>query len=85
MTAPEPTPAIESFFGRLETSSDEPTSGSSSSPSAREPLLLVNLLNLRRAAGGLGWRAFREDLSGFVFGWIVVIVLVLGTTVFLRS
>ncbi len=74
LTGPEPAVKIESFFGRLRTSSDDERD---------DPLLLVNLLHLGRAAGGRGWRAYREDLGGFAFGWIIVFVLVIATAVFL--
>ena len=84
LTAPEPAAEMDSFFTRLETSSDE-SPKSAQQATRREPLLLVSLLNLRRAAGGLGWRAYREDLFGFTIGWIVVIVLVVATALFLRS
>jgi Na+/proline symporter len=84
LTAPEPAAEMDSFFRRLETSSDESPSRAQE-PTRRQPLLLVSLLNLRRAAGGLGWRAYREDLSGFTIGWIAVIVLVVATARFLRS
>jgi Na+/proline symporter len=84
LTAPEPAAEMDSFFTRLETSSDESPSGAQQ-PARREPLLLVNLLDLRRGAGGLGWRAYREDLAGFTTGWIVVIVLVVATAWFLQS
>jgi Na+/proline symporter len=77
LTPPEPGPAISSFFERLETPSDEATT------SAKGPLLLVNLLRLRRAAAGRGWRAYREDLGGFVVGWVLVVVLVIATAMFL--
>jgi Na+/proline symporter len=78
-TAPEPRPAIEDFFQRLQTSSD---------PSAAEgkvqPLLLVNLLHPLRAAGRRGWRAYAEDLNGFALGWLVVVVLVAATAWLLK-
>ena len=32
---------------------------------------------------GRGWRAFREDLAGFVTAWVIVIVLVLATALLL--
>jgi hypothetical protein len=51
---------------------------------ARRPLLLVNLLQLRRAAGAQGWRAYREDLGGFAAGWIMVFVVVVATAIMLR-
>jgi Na+/proline symporter len=93
MTAPEPASRIDDFFERLQTSSDAP-SGSAEAEgmakprttgAARQPLLLVNLLQLRRAAGAQGWRAYREDLGGFAAGWIIVVVLVVATAIMLRS
>ena len=48
-----------------------------------QPLLLVNLLRLRTAAAGRGWRVFREDLVGFAVGWAIVIALVVATAFFL--
>jgi hypothetical protein len=50
----------------------------------RRPLLLVNLLQPRRAAGAQGWRAYREDLGGFAAGWIMVFVVVIATAIMLR-
>jgi hypothetical protein len=44
-----------------------------------QPLLLVNILHPRRAAGGGGWRAYREDLWGFALGWAIVVTLVIMT------
>ena len=75
VTRPEPAEQIDSFFGRLKTPSDETSSG---------PLLLVNLLRARSAAGGRGWRTFREDLGGFAIGWTVVVLLVGATALMLR-
>ncbi|MGH9374060.1 MAG: sodium:solute symporter family protein [Vicinamibacterales bacterium] len=74
MTRPEPGDKIESFFGRLRTSSDDERD---------DPLLLVNLLHLGRGAAGRGWRAYREDLGGFTIAWVIVFLLVLATGVFL--
>ena len=71
-TAPEPRAEMDFFYARLDTSSD-------GTENAESPLLLVNLLTPRRGAAGLGWRAYREDLSGFVLGWVVVVALVAGT------
>ncbi len=48
-----------------------------------DPLLLVNLLRLRQGAAGRGWRAYRDDLGGFAIGWVLVIVLVIATVMFL--
>jgi Na+/proline symporter len=49
------------------------------------PLLLVNVLTLRRAAAGRGWRAYREDLGGFAVGWLLVLSLVAATALLLAS
>jgi Na+/proline symporter len=84
LTRPEPAEKIESFFGRLQTSSDEDTAGADvSRPQEPSPLLLVNLLRLRQAAAGRGWQAYRDDLGGFALGWALVIVLVIATAMFL--
>jgi Na+/proline symporter len=93
VTLPEPAQAMESFFSRLQTSSDDDT---------ERPLLLVNLLRLRLrqgygatgsacgpAAGRLptihGLRAYAEDLNGFALAWAVVIALVVVTAGFLAQ
>jgi Na+/proline symporter len=76
LTDPEPAARTESFFNRLQTSSDEPR------PVAR-PLLLVNALRVRRAAAEHGWRVFREDLRGLAVGFVLVGVLVAATAAFL--
>ena len=75
LTTPEPAEQNRLFFERLQTPSDDRADG---------PLILVNLLRLRRAAGSLGWRTFREDLTGFAIGWAVVIALVTTTALLLR-
>jgi Na+/proline symporter len=71
-TPPEPVEHVRSFFHRLETSSDE-------GRERHQPLLIVNLLTPSRGAGQAGWRAYREDLTGFAAGWVIVAVLVGGT------
>jgi Na+/proline symporter len=76
LTDPEPAARTESFFNRLQTSSDEPR------PVAH-PLLLVNALRVRRAAAQHGWRAFREDLGGLAVGFIMVGALVAATAALL--
>jgi hypothetical protein len=78
-TRPESAERLDSFFGRLETSTDV----APEAPESRQPLLLVNLLRPRRAAAGRGWHAFRDDLGGFALGWALVIVLVIATALFL--
>jgi Na+/proline symporter len=79
MTAPEPVEKMDSFYSRLETSSDEPDA-----TAPKRPLLLVNALHPARGAADRGWRAYREDLTGFAFGWVIVVVLVVGTALLLR-
>jgi Na+/proline symporter len=89
LTSPEPAAKIDSFFTRLETSSDGPGGGEAALDAAgahlvaERPLLLVNLLRLRAAAAGRGWRAFREDLTGFAVAWMIVVVLVGATALLL--
>jgi Na+/proline symporter len=89
MTAPEPAAQIDSFFARLQTSSDDYSGYDDAVAAAKKevvvarPLLLVNLLRLRTVAAGRGWRAFREDITGFAIGWAIVFVLVGGTMVLL--
>jgi len=75
LTSPEPAKDLASFFERLDTSSDDDT--------AKTPLLLVHALSPGAGAKGRGWRAYREDLGGFILGWIVVIVLVAATAALL--
>jgi Na+/proline symporter len=81
LTRPEPAREIDDLFHRLERSSDD---------DRVQPLLLVNLLRVvqRRqqdgAAAVRGWKAFREDINGFVIGWLVVIGLVAATVWYLR-
>jgi Na+/proline symporter len=77
LTAREPAERIASFFERLQTPSD-------AGATADAPLLLVNVLRLRRAAAGRGWRAFREDLGGLALGCVLVAALVAATALWLR-
>lgn len=81
-TVPEPAQNVDSFFERLQTSSDDAATGVGPRSAVR-PLLLVNLLRLRRAAAGRGWRAYREDLAGFALAWLLVVTLVVATAIFL--
>jgi Na+/proline symporter len=76
LTDPEPAARTDSFFSRLQTSSDEPA------PAAR-PLLLVNALHLRRAVAAQGWRVFREDLRGLAAGFVLVAALIAATAALL--
>jgi Na+/proline symporter len=79
-TTPEPAEKMASLFDRLARSSDEPAT---SPRSNEQPLLLVHLLDLPRAMAGRGWRVFREDLSGFTIGWVIVLALVAATALML--
>jgi Na+/proline symporter len=84
-TAPEPQPALNDFFERLQTSSDPPPEVGRPrppSPAGSQPLLLVNLLHPLRA--GRGWRAYAEDLHGFALGWVIVVALVVATVWLLK-
>jgi Na+/proline symporter len=76
LTAPEPAAAMESFWTRLDTSSDT---------EQRMPLLLVHVFDLRRVARERGWGVFREDIGGFAAGWVLVLVLVAATAAFLAT
>lgn len=78
LTSSEPVETLSSFFDRLRTSTDDDRS-----TRADVPLLLVYLLRLREGAKGRGWRAYREDLGGFVLGWALVIALVAVTAILL--
>jgi Na+/proline symporter len=75
LTAPEPAADMESFFTRLETSSDD---------EARKPLLLVHLLHLGKTIRQRGAGVYREDVGGFAVGWALVVLLVLATALFLK-
>ena len=74
LTSPEPDAALESFFGRLETSSDDDT---------KRPLLLVHLLHPVRSSWRRLGRTFREDLGGLAIGSLMVLLLVIVTATFL--
>jgi Na+/proline symporter len=78
LTKPEAAERIDSFFDRLQTSSDE-------AGTAARPLLLVNVLRLGRATAGRGWRVFREDLVGLAIGFGMVAALVAATAWLLSS
>jgi Na+/proline symporter len=81
VTRPEPAKHLDSFFNRLQTSSDTDAAADGRA-AGRHPLLLVDLLQLGRA-GGRRWGAYREDLGGFALGWAIVFALVIGTMVLL--
>jgi Na+/proline symporter len=82
-TRPEPGQNIDNFYRRLRTSSD-PGHAAEPHQEGAHPLLLVDILHLRRRAQGRGWRAYREDLWGFGLGWIIALFLVIATVLWLR-
>jgi Na+/proline symporter len=81
-TPPEPASTRSAFFVRINTPSrgeENNLTGridSSAVASEGRQLLVTNILRLREAAAGFGWRAFRIDLRGFAIGWAIVIGLV---------
>jgi len=83
-TQPEPAERLESFFVRVNTPSIGQDGDLPPRPdmakTARDgrQLLVPNLLRIRKAACGLGWKAYRIDLVGFAIGWVIVIALVFG-------
>lgn len=92
LTRPEPAERLESFFNRLETPTELPgRSGdpledpvplppgemASATAAAGRQSLIVHLLHPLRGAAGAGWRtAYRDDLGGFLRGWLWVLGLV---------
>jgi Na+/proline symporter len=96
LTPPEPRERMESFFGRLESPAEGPQGAVDPSPPDEETRrrvaaegrqsLLVNLLSPRRGAAGVGfWRAYRDDLGGFLLGWCWAVGLVVVTWLWLRG
>jgi Na+/proline symporter len=89
LTPPEPQSSVDSLFSRLQRSSDGdetlhgPADTEAPAAPGPDPLLLVNLLHPLRAAGGRGWRAYRDDLGGFATGWVLVLLLVAATAILL--
>jgi Na+/proline symporter len=76
LTPPEPVPALDSFFGRLQTPSDGGEEWKKIDPRTvseqGRQLLLVNLFHLRRGAAGVPMlKAYRMDLRGFAIGWLI--------------
>jgi Na+/proline symporter len=77
LTRPEAASRLDPFFDRLKTSSN-----ADATDEAR-PLLLVNILRLRSATAGKGWRVFGEDLGGLAVGFALVAGLVGATALLL--
>jgi Na+/proline symporter len=87
LTPPEPEEATADFFGRLDTPSSlpgregDPFNGGDRRAIAREAAasgqqsIIVNLLAPEKAMHGAGLGAYREDLGGFLIGWVWVLAL----------
>jgi Na+/proline symporter len=73
-TAPESQERIATLFERLGTNSDAPARAE-----RNDALLLVNVLRLRSAIAGRGWRVFGEDLAGLAAGFVLVVGLIAAT------
>ncbi len=87
LTPREPSPALDSFYLRLETPSDGKVEEGHPAPpdasaarayaEAGRQLILVNLFRLRQGAAGVPLlRAYRTDIKGFLIGWAMAIGLV---------
>ena len=93
ITAPEPKGATDDFYRNLNTSSDPSPQGSPAGHSVDEKslaesgrqLIFVNLFHLQQGARGVGFfRAYRVDLLGFSFGWIIAFLLIIGVFLLFR-
>ena len=88
VSKPEPPAALQRFFGNLQTSSDSADNNiavqSAGQPRADvaakgKQLVIVNLLNLRRGAAGERFSvAYRQDLVGFAWGWVITLSMVVA-------
>ncbi|MGA0133902.1 MAG: sodium:solute symporter family transporter, partial [Opitutales bacterium] len=84
LTPPEPSTEQDDLRRRLETPTElpgregdpvtDPASAAMSAEAGRRSVI-VDMLSLRRAAQGRGWRAYREDLVGFLASWGWVLAL----------
>ncbi|MGH7959802.1 MAG: sodium:solute symporter family protein, partial [Opitutaceae bacterium] len=88
LTPSEPARETADYFRRLQTPSDAPDFSAvavamegaqlRATAEAQKQLLLVNLLQLRRGAAGVGFfRAYRVDLTGFAIGGALTVGLVM--------
>jgi hypothetical protein len=90
LTPPERKAQVDSFFGRMQTTTDavegqaevssfDPQPSKAAALSGKQ-MLLVNLLQLKRGAHGVGlFRAYREDVLGFFIGVVICALLVVAT------
>lgn len=84
LTPPESGQRVRNFMVRVNTPSEGAEAGplpavADTAAAARtgRQLIVPNLLRLRAAAAGFGWRAYRVDVVGFAQAWAFVVVLVL--------
>jgi len=90
LTPPEPAPAINTFFDKLQTPSDgheeeHKVLGERAVAEQGRQLILVNLLRLRKGAAGLPFlHAYRTDLKGFGIGWLIAAGLIFIAWLVLR-
>jgi len=96
LTAPEDTNRTDEFFNRLQTPSDgdaddiDAARALDAATRRRNAengrlLVLVNLLSLRRAAGGVPLlRAYRTDLRGFAIGAGLIAALIFAFAIMIR-
>jgi Na+/proline symporter len=95
MTSSEPRGREDSFFGRLQIPSAGDESGEDpiyDSSLGREVAakgqqsILVNLLEPIKGTAGMGfWKAYRDDLRGFLIGWSLAVGLVFLTWFWLKA
>ena len=89
LTGQELETKVQAFFSRLQTPAETGNPTPHEARSAAEEgkqLLLVNLLHPFRGTQGTGFlKAYRVDLTGFAIGWLLAIVLVLGTSWMFQS
>ena len=87
LTPPEPAQSLARFYANLETPSGR--EGAVTTPvevaQGGQQLLLVNLLNLKKGACGVGFfRAYRTDLKGLLVAGLLVAALVGTLWLFIR-
>jgi Na+/proline symporter len=90
LTRPEPVDRLKAFVVRVNTPSIGAEGALPVEPDtlaaarAGRQLLVTNLLHLGKGAAGLGWRAYRIDVTGFVVGWCIVCALVFSAWLLFR-
>ena len=93
LTPPEPRAEQEDLRRRLETPTELPGSEGDPVASPEAPIraaeagrrsVIVDALSLGEAARGRGWRAYREDLVGFLASWAWVLALLAAFWLWVR-